>query len=280
MPSFNQVQFLAGALDSLAGQSYPKLEVIVVDGASTDGTVELIKGRNDVVTRWISEPDGGQTNALNKGFALATGQVFGWLNCDERYRPGALRLVGETFAKAPELDIVFGHRVIVDLEGRETGRMKLPAIHPRNYALFASGLLYSDTTFWNADLHRRTGQLDEVNYPRYVMDVDWFARLGLNVQQWERLDAFLSEFTDHDKRLGANVAEMPKIVQQIRQRVLQLARVSPLKVMLLSPIYFILQRYGRFGWKGLMRPPRPGSLLRVAGLLPYKVRNVDTHSKG
>ena len=267
IPSFNQSGFLARALDSLSRQEYPGLEVIVVDGGSSDGVVELLKSRADVVTRWVSEPDRGQTHALNKGFDMATGQVFGWLNCDERYQPGALRLVGETFTQDPKLEIVFGHRVVVDSEGREIGRMKLPAIHPRGYALYASGLLYSDTTFWKADLHRLTGRLDEVNCSRYGMDVDWFCRLALHVTCWKRIDAHLSEFTEHENRVAWKVPEIPDIARQIRRRIQRLAGIGPMKIMLLSPIYFVLSRYGRFGWRGLLRPPSPISLLRVAGLV-------------
>jgi glycosyltransferase involved in cell wall biosynthesis len=248
-------------------QEYPHLEVIVVDGASSDGTVELLEARSDIVTQWVSEPDKGQTNALNKGFAMATGEVFGWLNCDERYLPGALHLIGEAFEEDPELDIVFGHRIVVDQEGREIERMKLPPVHPGKYALYASGLLFSDTTFWKAEIHRRTGQLDEINHPRYGMDFDWFARLGLNVKHWKRLDAYLSEFTEYEGRVTKNVAEMPEIAYQIRKRVQRLAGISPLRVIFWSPLYFSLSRYGRFGWRGLLKPPSAISLLRVAGIV-------------
>lgn len=267
IPSYNQVQFLRKALDSLRGQEYPHLEVIVVDGASTDQTVELLRDRRDIVSRWVSEPDAGQTQALNKGFRMATGEVLGWLNCDERYRPGALRLVGETFAGHPELEMVFGHRKVVDARGREIGSMKTPAIHPRNYALFASGLLFSDATFWTTELHQRTGQLDEANYPRYAMDVDWFARLGLQVKKWRRLDAYLSEFTEHEERVSQNVPEMAELTLEIRRRVMRLAGVKPLRVILYSPLYFVLSRYGRFGWRGLLKPPCPTTIFRFAGLI-------------
>lgn len=267
IPSYNQMGFLANVLDSLVKQEYPHLEVIVVDGGSQDETVAVLKARPDVVSRWVSEPDTGQTQALNKGFAMASGEVFAWLNCDERYRPGALRLVGETFAQDPCLDIVFGHRVMVDQNGRELKRMRLPAIHPRNYALYASGLLYSDTTFWRAAVHRRTGELDEINFTRGFMDFDWFGRLGLQVKRWRRLDAYLSEFMEHDDRLTADVPEMPEIAYKVRRRLQQLTGVTPMQVILRSPLYFVLCRYTYFGWRGLLRPPAFKSLLRVAGLI-------------
>jgi glycosyltransferase involved in cell wall biosynthesis len=267
IPSYNGVSFLTRALDSLAEQDYPELEAIVVDGGSHDGTVELLKSRSDVISRWISEPDRGQTHALNKGFAMATGEIFGWLNCDERYLPGTLKLVGEAFRQEPDLDIIFGHRIVVDREDREIDRMRLPPIHPAKYAIYASGLLFSDTTFWKADVHRRTGKLDEVHCGRYGMDFDWFARLGLNVRRWKRIDVFLSEFTEYEGRISKNVVEMPDIAHEIRKRVQRLAGVSPLGVIALSPIYFLLSRYGRFGWRGLIRPPSPKSLLRVSGII-------------
>jgi hypothetical protein len=198
---------------------------------------------------------------------MSSGQVLGWLNCDERYRPGALRRVGKEFAQDPDLEIVFGHRVVVDLEGCEIGRMRLPAIHPRNYGLYASGLLFSDTTFWRPSLHRLTGRLDEVICSRYGMDFDWFCRLALHVRRWKRIDAYLSEFTEHQNRVAWNAPEIPNIARQIRKRIQQLAGIGPIKVMLLSLIYFVPSRYGRFGWRGLLRPPSPVSLLRIAGLV-------------
>lgn len=267
IPSRNQARFLAGALDSLAAQDYPDLEVIVMDGGSTDGTVELLKGRSDVVTHWVSEPDDSQTNALNEGYRMATGQVLAELDCDEQYLPGALRLVGETFAREPDLDIVFGHRILVDLDGREIGRMRLPAIHPRSYALYASGLLFSDTTFWTAKVHRATGELDEVNCPRCVMDFDWFGRLALNVRRWKRLNTYISQFTEHEGRAARNAPEIQEVAHGVRRRLLKLAGIGPLRVMLMAPLYFFPVRYGQFGWRGLLRPPSPLSLLRVAGIV-------------
>ena len=267
--TLNQVRFLARLLDSVAEQDYPNLEVIVADGSSSDGTVELLeaRARQGVVTRWVSEPDAGQTDGLNKGFAMATGRIRTILDCDERYQPGALKLVGQAFASDPDLDIVFGHRIVVDLEGRELMRMKLPAIHPAKYAIYASGLLFTDTTFWTDEMHQRTGILDQVNYPRYAHDFDWLARLSLHVRRWKRIDAYLSEFTEYEGRVSKNVHHMRDLARDIRLRVLKLAGIARWQVACLSPFYLAWSRYGRFGWKGLLHIPSPASVLRVAGYI-------------
>ncbi len=116
-------------------------------------------------------------------------------------------------------------------------------------------------------MHRKTGELDEVLCRRYCMDLDWFGRLSLQVKRWRRLDAYLSEFTEHEGRVTFAVPELPDIAQKVRQRLLHLAGVSPLRVILASPLFFLLCRYGRFGWRGLLHPPRPDTVLRFAGLI-------------
>ncbi len=267
IPSFNQASFLERAIDSVCAQRYPHLELIVVDGGSTDGTRELLERRQADIAHWISEPDGGQTYALNKGFALATGQLRGWLNCDERYRPGALAAIGAAFAEAPDLDLVFGHRVVIDLEGRELGRMRQPSIHPLKYALFASGLLYSDCTFWSAAIHQQTGSLNEAEHPTYAMDFDWFCRLALNVRRWKRVDAYIAEFTEHTARAAFNVPQMRDLARQIRLESFERASISRWRIALASPYYLLRSRFGRLGWRALTTIPSPASVLRVAGYI-------------
>src|SRR5438552_10816229 len=102
-PSFNQAQFVEECLQSVKSQSYGCVEHIVTDGVSTDGTVEIIKRYSQEPSsgylRWASEPDHGQSDALNKGFRMATGDFVGWLNSDDRYRPGCFRAVVDAFEK-------------------------------------------------------------------------------------------------------------------------------------------------------------------------------------
>ena len=94
-PSFNQAAFIEKTILSVTGQDYPNLEYIIIDGGSTDGSVEIIKRYADVLSDWVSEPDLGQTDAINKGFARAKGQYLAWINSDDTYNPGAVREASE-----------------------------------------------------------------------------------------------------------------------------------------------------------------------------------------
>jgi glycosyltransferase involved in cell wall biosynthesis len=116
-PCMNAASTLQETLDSVRDQGYPKVEHIVVDGGSTDGTVELLRSATGV--RWVSEPDGGRVDAANKGVAMATGDVVAWLNADDRYEPGALPAVGAALARNPAAAWLTGYCYIVDDGGRE-----------------------------------------------------------------------------------------------------------------------------------------------------------------
>ena len=96
-PSFNQSLYIEKSIQSVLSQEYPNLEYIIIDGGSKDGSVDIISRYKEYITYWVSEPDKGQSDALNKGFARATGDIIGWLNSDDTYQPGTLREVAATF---------------------------------------------------------------------------------------------------------------------------------------------------------------------------------------
>ena len=106
-PVFNNVHFIESCILSILNQNYPNLEYIVIDGGSNDGTLEIIENYAEKLTYFISEKDRGQTHALNKGFAKATGQILAWLNADEEYLPGTLLEVGKHFKNYPSFCHVF-----------------------------------------------------------------------------------------------------------------------------------------------------------------------------
>lgn len=172
MPSYNQGRWIDDALSSLFGQNDPALEVIVVDGGSTDET-------HDILDRWrhrlhacICEPDGGQAEALAKGFALANGEILGWLNSDDMHLPWTLRAIRNEFEHDAELDCVHGDRVVIDEHGVVTGYRMLPG-HSA-YFLNRWPWTHQETCFWRRALMERCGGID--TSLRFAMDYDLFVR--------------------------------------------------------------------------------------------------------
>ncbi|MCI0893227.1 MAG: glycosyltransferase, partial [Chloroflexi bacterium] len=121
-PSFNQAAFLEQAMLSVLEQDYTAIEYIVVDGGSSDGSQEIIERYADRLAWWTSEPDDGQTDAINKGFARATGDIMAYLNSDDLYRPGAVREAVDYLVAHPELGMVYGDADYIDENGTVIGR--------------------------------------------------------------------------------------------------------------------------------------------------------------
>lgn len=123
-PSFNQAAYLEQTLRSVIEQGYPNLEYIVIDGASTDASVEIIRRYERHLHYWTSEPDQGQAEAVNKGLARATGEIVGWLNSDDYYLPGALQAAARVFAEHPECGLVYGDVLAVDGNDRVINELR------------------------------------------------------------------------------------------------------------------------------------------------------------
>ncbi len=177
-PCLNAVATLPEALRSVREQNHPDVEHIVVDGGSTDGTVDVLRATEGV--RWVSEPDRGLSHAMNKGIAMATGEVVGELNADDRYRPGALRAVAAAFAERPDVEWVTGRCPIIDAAGHEIRR---PVTTYKNALLrrYSLGLylthnfVSAPATFFRTDVLRELGGFDE----RYRISVDYDLQLKL-----------------------------------------------------------------------------------------------------
>ncbi|BEP95506.1 hypothetical protein GmRootA79_38900 [Acidovorax sp. A79] len=193
-PSFQQAHFIGRTLDSVLGQNYPKLEYFVQDGGSTDGTAEVLRSYGDRLTGWVSKRDAGQSQAINLGFACTGGDVMGWLNSDDLLMPGALHRVGEFFAQHPEVDVVYGHRILIDEEDREIGRWVLPA-HDDNVLSWAD-FIPQETLFWRRTIWEKSGgQIDESF--RFAMDWDLLLRFRGAGARMVRLPNFLGAFRIH-----------------------------------------------------------------------------------
>lgn len=177
-PCLNGAATLPQALDSVAAQGYPDLEHIVIDGGSTDGTLEILEAAG---VRYISEPDSGLSDAVNKGLRLATGDAIGWLNADDLYEPGALHRVGRACAERPDAHWVTGRCRIIDADDREI-RKGVSAYKNAFLARYSYGLLVAQnfiacpSTFVRRSAFDQVGLLDERF--RYSMDYDLWLRLG------------------------------------------------------------------------------------------------------
>ena len=199
-PSFNGIRFLPAAASSILTQTGEfELEWIVVDGGSTDGTVEFLRGLGDPRVRWTSESDRGQSHAINKGLSLATGDVVAWLNTDDLYAPGALAEVVRVFQSSPDARWLIGRYEVVDESGRAIRpavvRYKERSLRRYTYrALLRENFISQPAVFWRRDFGHGVGPLDESLH--WTMDYDLWLRMG-RVADPFFLDRVLARFRLH-----------------------------------------------------------------------------------
>src|SRR4030095_11846278 len=189
-PSYNQGRFLEQTILSVIGQQYPRLEYIIMDGGSTDNSVEIIKKYESQLTHWESEKDRGQAHALNKGFAMATGTIFGWINSDDFYLPGTLSFVAEQLdPHKPEL--LFGNCLhFVDNQPRAYGSDVRREHEKRDLRL--ADYIIQPGSFWTRESWLKTGTLDESLH--FGFDWDWFIRAMKAGVAFKVEDRYLSTY--------------------------------------------------------------------------------------
>src|ERR1035437_7173425 len=173
-PSFNQGKYLEKTILSVIGQNYPNLEYIIIDGGSTDNSVEIIKKYEKHLAYWVSEKDNGQADAANKGLKISTGEIIGWLNSDDTYLPNALLKVAEYFQIYPEYDVIFGNQVLTDSCGKY---LRIKHELPYNYHRLIYHMYQSQpATFFKRNIIQKIGYLDAALY--YTLDYEFFLRMG------------------------------------------------------------------------------------------------------
>ena len=174
-PSYNQALFLEQAIQSVLEQDYSNIEYIIIDGGSTDGSVDIIRKYDSHLAYWVSEPDRGQYDAQNKGLRCMTGNIWAWMNADDAYLPGAISQAVEWLNQHSNHEIVYADCMNVD----ENGRYLRP-IYTRdfNYAamLTGSGMVPTGSTFFRRKVVDQIGEFDETLH--YVGDIDYLFRAG------------------------------------------------------------------------------------------------------
>lgn len=219
-PSLNQATFLKTTIDSVVSQNYPALDYHVQDGGSTDGSLDVLASYGDRLS-WSSEPDGGQSAAINRGFENVHADIMAYLNSDDLLLPGSLAYVASVFNQRPDIDVIYSHRINIDSEGREVGRWILPP-HDAD-ALRWADYVPQETMFWRRRVWEGAGSLDESF--RYAMDWDFILRAQAAGFSFRRVPRFLACFRIHDAQKTTSISAVGEAESEhLRRKYLALGR--------------------------------------------------------
>ena len=174
-PSYNQAVFLERTILSVLNQTYPEIEYFIIDGGSQDDSVNVIHKYQDKLKGWVSEKDQGQTDAINKGFAMANGDILAWINSDDTYEPDAVKRAVEYLDTHPEVGLVYGDTKFINEKDEVIGTF--PAAQT-NYAKLRQGYVHipQQAAFFRASLWKQVAPLDPSFY--FAMDYDLWVRLA------------------------------------------------------------------------------------------------------
>jgi glycosyltransferase involved in cell wall biosynthesis len=226
-PSFNQGPFLEKTIASVLGQEYPRLQYAVQDGGSRDETADVLARYRDRLHHCEMRADNGQSHAINLGFARRAGEIMAYLNSDDLLLPGALHYVARYFQRHPDVDVVYGHRVIIDEHGDELGRWVLPP-HDAESLKWAD-YVPQETLFWRRRVWDQVGGIDE-NF-RFAMDWDLLLRFQDAGAKVRRLGRFLGAFRVHSSSKTVTVVNSSGQEEMAKLRRRYLGReVAPLEI--------------------------------------------------
>lgn len=230
-PSYNQGEYIEETITSVLSQAYPNLEYIIMDGGSTDQTVDVIRKYEAHISYWESQPDRGQTHAINKGFDRASGDIIAWINSDDSYLPGTLELVAQAYMQHPEA-LIIGDVEEFDSSGMERlQHMHHVDIEHLLRPMDGSWMWHQPGTFVPRKVHEAVGRLDEALH--YAFDKDWMFRM-LQIAPVEYQGRPLARFRIHaEAKTQADLDKTMREIFQVNRRHLHLtdqARASNLLV--------------------------------------------------
>jgi glycosyltransferase involved in cell wall biosynthesis len=196
-PSYNQGKYLEETVKSVLGQHYPNFEFIIIDGGSTDDSVNIIRKYEKDISYWISEPDKGQSNAVNKGLQIASGDIIGWINSDDVYYEGTILKAVQVFTEHPEIDVVFGNVNFIDENGKvlhHTNEIKVDY----NTYLFTERCYHANAAgFFRRRCFDKFGMLREDL--TYTMDYELYLRFAFNRCKFYQLNDVLGSYRLHSQ---------------------------------------------------------------------------------
>jgi len=200
-------------------QNYPNLEYHVQDGGSEDGTLEIIQRHAHRLAGWESRSDSGQSQAINLGFAHTSGEIMAWLNSDDILLPGALHCVVDFFNRNPDVDVIYGHRLLIDENDKLIGRWILPAHNDK--ILSWADYVPQETLFWRRSIWEKVGGRIDESF-RFAMDWDLLLRFRDAGARFARVPRFLGGFRIHPhQKTSAAISEIGfQEMDRLRERAL------------------------------------------------------------
>lgn len=202
-PSYNQGKYLEKTIRSVLNQNYPNLEYIIIDGGSTDNSVDIIKKYERHIAYWVSEKDSGQAAAINKGFAKSSGEIFAWLNSDDIYLPGALRSIAYHYQNNTDSGFYYGHCILLDQDDHITNYLFTCEMDAALYMFGAN--LFQGAVFWKRELFLKYGCLDENLH--YAMEYKLFDDF-FRYEKHKYINRALAGLRIHDKSKSSLIYEV------------------------------------------------------------------------
>lgn len=260
-PSYNQAEFLERTILSILNQDYPNLEYIIIDGGSIDGSIEVIKKYEKYLAYWISEPDKGQEDAINKGFKKATGDMVAWQNSDDIYLRGVFFRVCEELKKHPAADVIFGNMYLIDENDVILKDMRFIPFD-LEHLVYHDWNLSSQAVFWKRELFDRVGYLKDYGVS---FDLDWFIRLGREAKHFRFIRKFLGGYRIHSKSklsLVKDNVRRPSFIKIMRENGVTIDedrswekqyQLKKIKIFFRKLIWYILQGDIDYIFKGALR---------------------------
>lgn len=218
-PSLNQAAFLEETIQSVINQHYPNLEYVVIDGGSTDGSVEIIKKYKKNLKYWVSEIDRGHGDALNKGFSHTTGEIMAWINSDDKYTPWAFKTVAEIFARHPDVMWITGLNSLWNDKGAMIEATRVP----KNIYDFLNGdyeWVQQESVFWRRSLWERAGGYINDNY-KLMIDGELWTRFFLHERLY-LVDCILGGYRSHPDNRACHHADV--VHQEMQQAIKEMKK--------------------------------------------------------
>jgi hypothetical protein len=261
-PVFNSARYIEQTIRSVLAQNYPNLEYFIIDGGSTDGTLNIIRQYEKEISGWISEPDRGMYDAINKGFARTSGEIMGWISATDLLHPGGLAVVGSVFRDLPQIDWITGRPTGFSEDGMTVTTLDVPRWSRSRFLAGANRYIQQESTFWRRSLWEKAGSHVDASH-RSASDFELWLRFFHHAQLYP-VDALIGGFRAHpDSDSISAMDNYSRICEEhLAHDIASLQRTSAAK--LFRRLTFMFQRipklrgaWNRFALGALYRFPGP-----------------------